>query len=512
MDAGSDLDLTLGLLLRRAATRTPHAPAMRTGGAAGTDVDGSRTWTWASLDAHVDAVAAHLLRAGVRHGEPVAFACEKRPEVVLGLLACARMGAIYVPVNHRLPVHQIQDLLTTAGVTTLVVEDALEPLARRVRALLRRTLPIEALLDLPPATEPVVDVTDPDTPCYDNLTSGSTGRPKVARTTHRQIVANALSTIEGLGFRAQDVYLGMFAVFAHPHELFHRSLVLGGAFVIVESVSPRIVAEAIARHGVTWVMAVPSFYEMLLDHQAAGGPALPSLRVLEAGGAWVSPEALARMESAFGARFLPVWGATEVTGVGLGMAAGDGQARQPGATGRPMPGLVATLVDDDGVEVSAGDVGELVLEGEMIALGYVNQPEETARRFASTGDPRARRYRTGDHFRRDPDGWYWFVGRHADMLKIAGIRVYPLEIEQAVGEHPEVRAVVVLRGEDRVRGEIARAVVERAPGSTLGVRALQAWCRARLASYKVPRQVVFVERLPRLPNGKLDRVAVRDGA
>lgn len=306
----------------------------------------------------------------------------------------------------------------------------------------------------------------------------------------------------------------MFSVFSHPHELFHRSILFGGAFVIVDSLNPRVIAEAIARHRVTWMMAVPSFYEMLLDYaagaadgsngperQPAGAHAdVSSLRVLEAGGAYVSPEALARMEAAFSARLLPVWGSTETTGVGLGMLAHA--PRRPGSTGKPIPGYRIRVVGEDGAEAPIGEVGELWIAGEAIAAGYVNQPDETAAQFQDGW------YATRDLVRVDDDGFVYFTGRRSEMLKIGGIRVFPLEIELALSEHPDVRGVVVVRAEERLRGEVARVIVQKAPGSSLDVRGVQAWCRARLASYKVPRIVEFWDAIPRLPNGKIDKKAV----
>ncbi len=349
----------------------------------------------------------------------------------------------------------------------------------------------------------------PDRACYYNLTSGSTGRSKGAVTTSRHIVANAIATADGLGFGADEVYLGMFSVFAHPHELFHRSILDGGAFVITDSLNPRIIAETVRCHGVTWMMAVPSFYEMLLDHLVATGERLPSLRVLEAGGAWVGPDALARMEAGFGATFLPVWGSTETTGVGIGLPVGD--PRPAGAVGRAMPGYTLRLLREDGTDADVDEVGELVVAGPGVVQAYVTVrgggSDAATDPFVGGG------YRTGDLFRRDAEGMYHFVARRSEMLKIGGIRVYPLEIETALTAHPDVRAVAVVRAEDRIRGEIARAVVELQPGATMSVRAAQAWCRARLAGYKVPRIVEFWDSLPRLPNGKLDRVAIaRSGA
>ncbi|MDP2312360.1 MAG: AMP-binding protein [Pseudomonadota bacterium] len=490
------LELPLGDVLRRAAATWPAQPAL---------LGETRSLTWAELDAEVDRVAVGWEDAGMGPGTAIAFVLDKRPEVVVGFLACARIGAIFVPVNFKLQADQVEDQFRVAGVSAVVWEPGHEPLAKRLVRSVRWSIRVDQMD--PGASEAgrrSAFVATADTPCYYNYTSGSTGRPKGAITTSRNIVANAVATAEGLGFAANDVYLGMFSVFAHPHELFHRSILYGGAFVVVDSLSPRHIAETIQRFRVTWMMAVPSFYEMLLDFQdgASGGnkPDLGSLRVLEAGGAYVSPAALERMEQSFTARFLPVWGSTETTGVGLGMLA-EGP-RRPGSTGKPIPGYVVRVVGEDGRDVPVGEVGELWIRGDAVALGYVNQPEETAAQFHDGW------YATRDLVYTDADGFVYFSGRRSEMLKIGGIRVFPLEIEQVVADHPEVRNVVVVRAEERLRGEIARAIVQAAPGSTLTVRALQAWCRARLASYKVPRVVEFWQAIPTLPNGKVDKKAV----
>jgi long-chain acyl-CoA synthetase len=494
--------LPLGDVLRRTAALHPERPAL---------LGEHRSLTWAELDAEVDRVAVAWEDAGIGPGIVIAFMLDKRPEVVVGFLACARVGAIFVPVNFKLQPEQVADQFAVAGVSALVWEPAHEALAARFAGAVRWSIRVDALDPGRCANTPGTEARRPtfvataDTPCYYNYTSGSTGRPKGAISTSRNILVNAVATAEGLGFAADDVYLGMFSVFAHPHELFHRSILYGGAFVVVDSLSPRHIAETIARFRVTWMMAVPSFYEMLLDFQegarrAANPPDLSSLRVLEAGGAYVSPESLDRMERAFTARFLPVWGSTETTGVGLGMLA-EGP-RRPGSTGKPIPTYEMRVVGEDGKPVPVGEVGELWMRGDALALGYVNQPEETAAQFHDGW------YATRDLVYVDADGFVYFSGRRSEMLKIGGIRVFPLEIEQVVAQHPDVRAVVVVRAEERLRGEVARAIVQVVPGSTVSVRAVQAWCRARLASYKVPRIVEFWSAIPALPNGKIDKKAV----
>ncbi len=493
--------MPLGSLLQRCARLWPDRPALL-----GTEV----TYTWRELDAEVSRAAAVLAAGGVGPGDPVAMLLTKRPEVVVAFFACARIGAIHVPVNFKLHPEQVVDQFRTAGVNAAVVEAQFEPLLRHLLPVLpdpRRLFYTDGAVrhggsQWGRGAEPWAGTHEAqgDDVVYFNYTSGSTGRPKGAPTTHRQINENAVATAGGLGFVEDDVYLGMFSVFAHPHELFHRSLLFGGAFVVAETLNPRVAAAVIARHRVTWTMGVPSFYEMLLDFRDAHGGDYSSLRVLEAGGAFVTPETLERMESAFNTRFLPVWGSTETTGVGLGMLAQG--PRRPGSTGKPIPGYEIRVVGEDGAPAPVGTVGELWIRGAAVVGGYVNEPAESAEQFVDGW------YQTRDLVRVDADGFVFFAGRRSEMLKIGGIRVFPQEIEQVLAQHPDVRGVVVVRAEERLRGEVARAIVAVSAGSDLDVRKVQAYCRDRMANYKVPRIVEFWAEIPKLPNGKIDKKAV----
>ena len=497
---------TLGAVLRETAREHGAQPAL---------LSDTLCLSWSELDDRVDQLAGMLRGIGVGPGDVVGALMTKRPEVVVGFLALARIGAIYAPVNFKLHPDHIRFQFETAGIKTVFTESQFDGLLHGVLPLIpdrRRIIYVDGPGKYGDShtgqAEAFTGPTDwlqahPDTPCYYNYTSGTTGRPKGAITTHRNIMANAVATIDALGFVESDVFLGMFSVFAHPHELFHRSLVLGSPFVVLDTLSPRIVAAVIERFGVTWMMAVPSFYEMLLDYQALGeddeGHDLSSLRILEAGGAYVGGEALTRMEARFSARFVPVWGCTEATGVAL---VNGPVERRDGATGRAVPGYEIRLVDERGRDVEPGVVGEMVIRGKGVANGYIANPEETGKLYQDGW------YRTQDLVRLDEDGWYHFVGRKSEMLKIGGIRVYPLEIERVLKDHPEVRDVVVVRAEERVRGEVARAVISTVRGSRVSVRALQTYCRERLAVYKVPRIVEFWAEVPAMPNGKVDKKAV----
>ena len=494
---------TLGAALSAVAAQQPDRPAL---------LGAERQLSWAELDTEVSQLAWLLHSVGVKPGDPVGILTEKRPEVVIAFLACARVGAVLCPVNFKLHEDRLLDQFVTVGMRTVLAERKFDKLLAHLAPALPDTDRI-IYVGEPGAigttrydqhneqpSHPLPFEATPDTVCYLNYTSGTTGRPKGAITTHRQILVNALSGVDGFGFDSGDVFLGMFSVFSHPHELFHRSLLVGGAFVIWDTLSPRIVCQIIERFGVTWMMAVPSFYEMMLDHGGPGKHDLGSLRVLEAGGAWVPAETIHEMERCYSAYFMPVWGSTETTGVALAMP--PGQPRKPGATGRPAPHYEIRVVDDSGEDAPVGEPGEMWVRGPAVTTGYQNRPEESARHFTDGW------YHTQDLVRMDDEGWVHFAGRISEMMKIGGIRVYPLELEQVISQHPEVREVVVVRHVERLRGEVARAVVTTVPGATVNARGLQKFCRLHLATYQVPRVIEFWAEIPHLPNGKVDKKGI----
>ena len=499
---------SLGQVLRHQAQENPEAPAL---------LSVERCLNWAELDAEVDQLARLLHEVGVVAGDAVGFLLTKRPEVVTGFLACARLGAIVTPINFKLHPDHVRETLDAANVKTVLVEQAFDSLLHGMLSFFPDPARIVyvggvgmygdtdygSVFEKPAG--PVVAEPSPDSVVYYNFTSGTTGQPKGAITTHHNILQNALTAfdrdgVEGLGFTQDDVFLCMFSVFAHPHEIFHRSLLCGGAFVVLDTLSPRVVAQQIEQFSVRWVMAVPSFYEMLLDHANALKYSLESLRILEAGGAAVAPSTLERLETRFGASFMPVWGSTETTGVGLALL--PTANRELGTTGKPLAGYRVRVVDSRGRDCDPGVIGEMWVQGEALSAGYVNNEEETRALFVDGW------YQTRDLVRWTEHGSIEFMGRQSEMLKIGGIRVYPLEIEQVIAQHPAVRSVVVVRTQERVRGEIARAIVQLNTGAELDARRLAQYCRDRMAIYKVPRIIEFWDEIPLLPNGKIDKKAV----
>lgn len=472
-----------------------------------------RTWTWTEVDEEVNRLARLLADLGVGRGDAVGLWMNKRPEVVFGFLAAARLRALAVPFNFKqnpdkivFQVHQLGLAAVLTQAEHLPQVSACEELLPDPRRILvvedeaagERFTPMAARAAFSPET---VDLgATPDEVVYLNYTSGTTGLPKGAVTTHEMIQWNAISSIETLGTRRDDVFLCMFSVFAHPHELFHRPMLLGGTLCLVDSLNSHHVARAIDRHRVTWVMAVPSFYEMLLDHLDAGELDLSCLRVLESGGAHVPAETLHRLEQRFAATFLPVWGSTETTGVAVANSPITG--RKPGTMGRAARNYEVRVVGDGGRDVAPGETGEMWVRGPAVVSGYYRDEEETRAHFKDGW------YHSNDLVSVDEEGFFTFQGRSNEMMKIGGIRVFPLEIELAIRQHPKVHDVVVVRAEEKLRGEVARAVVILKPGETCSWREIKAHCRRLLALYKVPRYVEFWESIPRTPAGKVDKKAI----
>lgn len=502
-----DAGLTLGEVLRRTALRLPNKVAI---------LWEDRSITFRALDLEVNRVANGFAAAGIKPGDPVGLLVNKRPELVITFLACARMGAVATPINFKYTTDRIRYQFQHINMRAVIVDPALREVFDAIQDLLPDPGQVFFLSD--PAQEKAAlsrvyatweglesfPDTDPpyhakaDDVVYLNYTSGSTGRPKGALSTHANIMWNCLSNLATFDMFEDDIYTGMFSTFSHPHELFHRSIYLGCTAVLVDSLSPRIVGKAIEKFKITYMMAVPSFYEMLF-HQA-GNLDLSSLRTLEAGGALIDARTLLEMEAAFKTQLMPVWGCTEANGVGLALL--PGSDRKPGTIGKPCEFYEIRVVDDDGNDVAPGVVGELAIRGPAVSSGYINQPEETAAAFRDGW------YYTQDLVSRDEDGFVTFVARRSEMLKIGGIRVYPIEIETAIKAHLEVATVVVVRAEEKLRGEIARAIVVRKPGTGLSEKELRAHCRKTLAVYQVPRVIEFWEALPQLPNGKIDKKAI----
>lgn len=464
--------------------------------------------TYAEVSRLCAGFAEFLLSCGVGPGDRVALVLPRVPELILCFLGAVRIGAVPVPVNYSASTEEVRRFLaaTTPAVTVVHEKTAsqhhldLRGQGRGVTVVVGKE--IAGCVPWRSACTP--SERDPGGEsafgelAYLNYTTGSTGVPKGAIATHANIAWNTRAAVEAFGLARDDVHLCMFASFAHPHELFARALYTGATIALLEEINPKTIARTIRDHGVSCMMGLAPMYEMLTTHCA--GFDLGRLRIAESGGMYTRPDIIEGFRRSFGLPVLSVWGSTETTGIAL--ANTPAAFRTDGSAGRACPHYEVKVVDEAGRDAGDGEVGELVISGPGVAAAY----REDAVFSAVDGW-----YHTGDLARRDPQGYHYFVERKTGLLKVAGMKVYPLQVEQVLQTHPSVKEAAVIGVPDRLRGVVPKAFLVASEGCRIDADELRRFCRGRLADPMIPREVQIVEDLPRIGSGKVDKKALASG-
>jgi fatty-acyl-CoA synthase len=477
---------------------------------------GSRL-TYSELDAWVDACAAWLeAELGAPEGERVAALSRNSIDVLSLQLACARVGAIFQPLNWRLPGPELAVLVEDAGPRLLIYETEFSP---ALVALARFDDMARVAFDAgpdnfaarvtaaPPAPARAVPAAD-EAAATLLYTSGTTGRPKGAMISER----NARACAESFAAVGQ---VGADAVFLCDMPMYHtvglyavcRTTLHVGATLLI---SPRFEAGETLRRladpglGITHYFCVPQMAQMMRQEPGFSPADLGRLTALCTGGAPI-PAAVIHRWVDDGVMIIDGYGMTE-SGTVLGMPVGDLSLvrEKAGSAGRPAPGVSVRLVAPDGRDVAEGGIGELWLKGENITAGYWARPEATAEAFVDGW------LKTGDAARRDADGFYFLVDRWKDMFISGGENVYPAEVEAAILELDEISEVAVIGAPDPRWGESGVAYVVPARGAAITAEAVLAHCRARLAGYKRPRLVELASSLPRTGSGKIRKDLLRE--
>ena len=469
--------------------------------------------TYKELNELVDKITNALMGIGLKKGDRVGLMLPRIPELVISFLSIAKAQGIGVPINFELLDESIRTILTDILPRCLIVHENFLDLTKRSLPSGAK-IPIiavgervkgeeffwEEMLKSKSSLPPFLEVKEDDV-VYLNYTSGSTGNPNGAITTYSNIYWNTLASIDTLRMTSDDVHLCMFAPFAHPHEIFARPLYLGGTMILLDKIYPKSIAEAIACHQVTCMMGLAPMYENLLEVLERKSYNLSSLRVPESGGMYTRPELIERFKRKVGVPILPVFGTTETTGIAIANSP-EGERRY-GSIGKPCKYYEAKIVDEDGKELPPNEVGELIFKGPAVVSGYYNAPEDTNKSFKEGW------YYSGDLGRKDDEGCFYFVERKGGMIKTGGLKVYPLEVENILMTHPEIKEVAVVSANDRLRGEVPRAIVVLKEGANLTHREIIHFCQERMARYKVPRIVEFRDSLPKIGSGKIDKRTLR---
>ncbi len=463
------------------------------------------------LNETANRLASSLLEMGLQKGDRVGLMLPKIPELIIGFLAAAKSHGVAVPINYELTDEDISAILRRISPRYLVTHSSLLDLAFRsvskgssipiiaVGDTDKKCLAWNEVLKRGNTKNQGLDIKTGDV-AYLNYTSGSTGSSKGAVTTHANIYWNTLASVDALKLTRDDVHLCMFAPFAHPHEIFARPLYLGGTMVLVDKIFPKTLAEAISHHKVTCMMGLAPIYENLLEVLEHKVYDVSSLRIPESGGMYTRNELIVKFRKKLGAPIIPVWGSTETTGIALANRPGERMPQD--SVGKPCATYEVKIVDDNGNELPAGEIGEMIFQGPAVVQGYYHSTGESDACFRNGW------YCSGDLGKKDAEGYFYFMERKSGMMKVAGLKVYPQEIERTLMNHPGIQEAAVISVKDRLRGEVPKAMIVTRNGRALTEKDVLRFCRERLAHYKLPKIVEIRASLPKTGSGKINKKAL----
>jgi fatty-acyl-CoA synthase len=470
--------------------------------------------TYGELDERMNRAAAGLQHLGLRRNASVVIMMRNRPEFLEIQGAAGRLGAAAVSVSWRSTPAEVVYLAQNCGAQAIVFEadfwGVIEQARKSLPGIDDRHLVVvggdapgcaryEVDFLAREGTMPVIDAGVQEDAAVVIYTSGTTGKPKGAV---RKFAKDAMHTVmQFIGetpMRVDDIHLVTCPLYhSTAFGFLTFNAFLGGTAVLMDEFKPELFLQLIERHGVTTTAVVPTILHrvMALEPSVLAKYDVRSMRGIFTVGAPLSGALGTEVMDHFGDVLYNCYGATE-TGL-VTMAKPDDLRAAPGCIGRALPGNEVRLLDDRGVEVGPGEVGELYAHNGMLVTGYHNDAESTR---ASMKDGF---FSVGDLARRDRDGRFFIEGRKRDMIISGGVNVYPAEVEAAIESNPDVAEVAVVGVDDPEWGERVRAFVVKRAGSSLDDGALKSWCRERLASTKVPRDFVFLDALPRNPTGKV---------
>ena len=484
----------LASIVTESAARDADAPAVRLG---------ERTLTYGELADGAARVATLLGEHGVRPGDRVGVMLPNVPEFPLAYYGILQAGAVVVPMNVLLKRREISFYLADSGAKLLLAWHGFIDEARagadEAGSELIEVDPESFAATLaalePTAGTAAVDAEDTAVILY---TSGTTGKPKGAALAHRNLDENSeIISRTTLRIDAGDVVLGalpLFHTFGQTVAM-NASMRVGAVLTLVPKFDPGEALATIERDGVTHFYGVPTMYGALLHHPEREKFDTSTLRLCKTGGASMPVEVLHGFEKAFDTELIEGYGLSETSPVAS--SGHPDQVRKPGSIGTPIEKCEMRIVDENGQEVAQGEVGEIVIRGHNIMKGYWDRPDATAEAIRDGW------FHSGDLGREDEDGFFFVVDRKKDMIIRGGYNVYPREVEELLYEHPAIREAAVLGVPHPEWGEEVGAAVVLEPGEELAAEEISAWVRERIAAYKYPRVVWFVEELPKGPTGKI---------
>ena len=481
-----------------------HHAGRRPGTLALHDLQTGRKLTYAELDRRTGQLAAALAARGIGKGDRVALLAPNGPEYFELQFACGRLGAIMLPLNWRLTVPELEYILGDSTPKLLIHDRSF---AEQAVALSKNRLEIDPERPDSAYERALAAAGAPPTPVpltHDDIgmvmyTSGTTGHPKGAIITHGMVFWNCVNLGVPALITPETVQLVVLPLFhtgglnCYANPVLHA----GGTLHLMRTFDPGQALDAIADPalGITHFFAVPAPYQFMMQHPKFQSTDLSRLQVAGVGGA---PCALSILETwtGRGVRLAQGWGMTETSPAGTMLDPADA-IRKLGSAGKAMMHTSIRIVDDEGNDVAPGSIGELLIKGPNITPGYWNKPEATESAFTDGW------LHTGDAARQDEEGFIYIVDRWKDMYISGGENVYPAEVENVLFQLPQIADAAIIGVPNERWGEVGMAIIVRKADQPLVEADVIQHCLGRLAKFKVPQSVAFVDVLPRNATGKV---------
>ncbi|MBH67727.1 MAG: acyl-CoA synthase [Rhodospirillaceae bacterium] len=472
-----------------------------------------RTLTFNDIYGLVERAAGGLHEVGVKQGDIVTLYAANSWEWIISYYAISRIGGVINPVNTMLTSDEIEYVVNDCGAKVIICsgEKVSELIGVKTRTGLQEiisfgseikkgSLSFDALLELnysPPALANI----DPLGLSTIGYTSGTTGHPKGAMQSHKAVITNAAMTSQ-MQMRGSDdcVVSALPCPHVYANVLMMSMMMFGCKLILHRLFDAVAIFEDIGRYEATIFDGVPAMYMFMLNSPAIEEANLTSLKRCYVGGQTMPVATMKAVESKFKAPLIELWGMTEIAGLGATHPLYGNNKH--GSIGCALPYCELKIVDSEDVTITLprGEVGELMVKGPIVMMGYFGDEDKTRETVEADGW-----LHTGDLGTMDSDGCVFIVDRKKDMILTGGYNVYPAEIERVIAEHPEVALVAVGKIPDDIKGEIAKAYVVLKMGSSCVEDEIIQFCRKKLAAYKCPREVQFVDDVPKTSTGKILR-------
>ncbi|MDF2681805.1 MAG: O-succinylbenzoate-CoA ligase [Brevibacillus sp.] len=476
----------------------------------------NRRLTYHEFNSRINRLAHAFVELGVSRGDRVVGILPNGNEILEAMFACAKLGAVFVPINFRLSPEEVAYILIDADARLFLHHESYSHLYDTIshRVAVKQVIFVgeplrsgeyryEALMGNQADHEPDVEVTEDEVHLM-MYTSGTTGRPKGAMLTHANTQWNAIHALLAFSLLETDrslavaplFHIGAMNIFTLP--LLYR----GGTVVIDDQFEPRRALATIEQEKITCVFMVPAMWLAVMHVPEFESYQLESLRLNLSGGA-PTPLTVIEFFQRKGIPFVEGFGLTETAPI-VAIVDAPNAVRKNGSVGRAVMHMDVRIADDHGKIVPLGDVGELVVRGPNVMKGYWNKPEESEAALKDGW------FHTGDLARIDDEGFLYIVDRKKDMIITGGENVYPVEVEQVLYRHPLIREAAVIGVPDEQWGESVKAIVALKDDThSLSIEDLRAFCEGKLARFKFPKYLELTSSLPRNATGKVLKTVLR---